>query len=124
MKKLLFVAVAAIALTFASCSKEAKLNRTIDGIWNVTKLNNVALPTGVAFSIEFSKDKKGKGTYKNSATFAGVTDVNEGTYLLDGDTKIYLTDKAGSKDTLNVVAYTKTTIQLKSGDDTFDAEKK
>jgi hypothetical protein len=124
MKKLLFVAVAAIALAFASCSKEAKLNRTIDGAWNVTKINNVAIPTGFALSIEFTKDKKGKGTYKSTSTFGGISTTDEGSYELEDDTKLYLTDKDGSKDTLTVVAYTKTTIQFKDGSDTIDAEKK
>jgi hypothetical protein len=125
MKKLLFVAVAAIALTFASCSKEAKLNRSIDGIWNVTKIDGVAIPTDFTLTVEFSKEKKGKGTYKTTSTFGSISSTDEGTYLLDGDTKIYLTDKDGGKDTLNVVTYSKSAIQFKDNDDTIiDAEKK
>jgi hypothetical protein len=125
MKKLLFVAVAAIALTFASCSKEAKLNRTIDGVWNVTKIDGVAIPTDFTLTVEFSKEKKGKGTYKTTSTFGSVSSTDEGTYELEGDTRIILADKDGLKDTLNVVTYSKSAIQFKSNDDTIiDAEKK
>jgi hypothetical protein len=125
MKKLLFVAITAVAIAFASCSKEAKLNRAIDGVWNVTKIDGTAIPADLSLTIEFSKEKKGKGTYKTTYTMGSVSSTDEGTYALDGDTKLILTDKGGDKDTLNVVTYTKKAIQFKdNGGTIIDAEKK
>jgi hypothetical protein len=125
MKKLLFVAITAVAIAFASCSKEAKLNRAIDGVWNVTKIDGTAIPAGFSLTVEFSKEKKGKGTYKTTSTFGSASDTDEGTYTLEGDTRIILADKSGDKDTLNVVTYTKKAIQFKdNGGTIIDAEKK
>jgi hypothetical protein len=122
MKKVLFMMVAVVALVAASCSKEAKLNKTMDGTWNVTKVDNADLPTGVSMSITFTKGKKGTGTYSSTTTITGLgTETSTGTYELVDDVTVYMLDNtAGStRDTLTVMSYSKTDIKFKATDGTI-----
>ena len=117
--------LAVVAVAAASCSKEAKLNKTMDGTWNVTKIDGAALPTGFAMSITYTKGKKGTGTYSSTTTITGIgTETSTGTYELVDDVTVYSTDSDGIKDTLTVVTYSKTDIQFKANDGTtIDAVK-
>lgn len=94
MKKLMMIMVAATML-LASCSKESRLNRKLDGTWNLTSytVNGFNVPlTGVSMSVVFVKDKKGVGSYTLTYTFTGLgSQVETGTYSLTDDTKITLT---------------------------------
>lgn len=115
MKKMLFVMLAVVAVVAASCSKEAKLNKTLDGTWNVTKIDGAALPTGMSMKITFVKGKKGVGTYTSVTTIPGFgTDTQTGSYELEDDTKLYMTPTGGTKDTTTVVSYSKTDIKFSS----------
>jgi len=76
-------------------SKEAKLNRKIDGEWNVTTVdgNPVSASTGYeSIVFQFEKDKKGKGNVTLTASSASTAQlpsfVYTGTYTLNEDTKI------------------------------------
>ena len=114
MKKILF-AVLAVTFIAASCSKESKLNRRLDGTWNVLTFGGVALPTGATMTLAFDKDKKGKGTYTMTQTMPpspAMTDA--GTYDLNKDEIMYLlSSTAGStQDTMNVTSYSKTEMTL------------
>lgn len=113
MKKLLF---AMIAFTFiaVSCSKEAKLNRKLDGSWEVVTMGGVAMPTGTSLTLEFTKDKDGKGTYTSTYALGSSSDVESGTYTLSEDEILYmLSNVAGSsQDTLTVTSYSKEDLTL------------
>lgn len=118
MKKVLF-ALVAVAMIAASCSKESKLNRKLDGTWNVQSFGGVALAAGQSMSITFSKEKKGKGTYSMTQTFPPLPAYTDGgTYTLVEDKTMYmLSSTAGStQDTLTVTAYSKTDLTLTSTD--------
>lgn len=113
MKKLLF-ALMAVAFMASSCSKEAKLNKKLDGTWNVTKMNGGALPSGSSIKMTFSKEKKGKGDYTVVSTFPPLPAFTEtGTYTLEEDTRIYTTATgASTADTMVVASYSKTDLKL------------
>ena len=118
MKKIL-IALFAVTMIVSSCSKEAKLNKKLDGTWNVVSVAGTTLPSGSTMTVAFAKDKKGKGTYTMTQTFppaAAMTDA--GTYdLVDDETIYMLSSTAGStKDTLTVTAYSKTDMTLTNTD--------
>ena len=109
----------AVAIVFASCSKESKLNKKLDGTWDAVTVGGTAMPSGSSMSVTFSKDKKGKGTYTFTATFPAPvgTITDAGTYTLVDDVTIYSTSStAGStQDTATVTSYSKTDLTLTSG---------
>ncbi len=77
MKKILFALLAITTLSLSSCSKEQTINRQLDGSWNATIVDDVAVPSGTSVTYTFSKDKKGKGTGTYTASGFGAFD---GTY--------------------------------------------
>jgi uncharacterized protein (TIGR03066 family) len=117
MKKGLVLMMLAVVFVMASCSKESKLNRKLDGKWNLTKIDGNALPSGYTASITFTKDKKA-GTYSSTYSFAGISGTDTGTYTLEGDTKITTKSNAtgSTESTATVTEYTKTTLILTDGD--------
>lgn len=123
----LFVATTVLA----SCSKESKLNRKIDGTWDIVTMGGVAPSTfGVtSFTIEFSKDKKGTGTYTTTMVGATGTDTGTGTYELTDDTKITMTNtpvagETSTPDVNTVTDYSKTDMTLTSSENTVIVLKK
>ena len=118
MKKILF-AVVAVALIVTSCSKESKLNKKLDGTWNVSTVDGTTLPSGASMSITFSKDKKGEGTYSMTQTLPPApAETDAGSYTLVEDETIYMTSStAGStQDTITVTSYSKTDMTLTGSD--------
>ncbi len=120
MKKFLFLSVAILALVLGSCSKEAKLNRKIDGKWDIVTFAGISPASlGItSFTIEFTKDKKGKGAYTSTSTSSTGTDSSTGTYVLTDDTKITMTENASANnstptpDAMTVTDYSKTDLTL------------
>jgi len=123
----LFVATTVLA----SCSKESKLNRKIDGTWDVVTISGVAPSAfGVTtFTIAFSKDKKGTGTYTTTMVGATGTDTGTGTYELTDDTKITMTNtpdagEVATADVSTVTDYSKTDMTLTDSDNAVIVLKK
>ena len=112
MKKILF-AMFAVAIMFASCSKESKLNRKLDGSWNLVTYDGAALATGESEVVKFDKDKKGKGTLTYTATGSGLSVSFTGTYELDKDEKITITITGSTANVETVVDYSKTDLTIK-----------
>lgn len=115
MKNLLLVLIAATAITFTSCSKESKLNKRLDGTWNVTKIDGEALE-GASIETTFNKDGK-EGTYETKLTSPFGNATESGSYTLEEDTKLIFTDSDGEKSTANVLEYSKTDLKLKDDED-------
>ncbi len=125
MKKLMMVMVAA-TLVLASCSKESKLNRKLDGSWNVVSYSVDGVDqsmTNVTMVMSFTKDKKGVGTYTNTLTVLSVPQVETGSYVLTEDATITenkITPGTGSSTSVYTVTdYSKsdlTLTQTSSGD--------
>ncbi len=87
MKKFLFLSVAILAFVLGSCSKEAKLNRKLDGKWQISSYNTVAVAADKIYTYEFTKDKKGKGAIVYTKGAISIT----GTYVLTDDKTITAT---------------------------------
>ena len=122
MKKLMMIRVAA-TMMMASCSKESKLNKKLDGSWNLVSMseNGVDQPmTGMTMVMAFVKDKKGVGTYTQTFTITGFpASVETGTYALTDDTSISitkLTPTAGTASSVTVTDYSKTDMTLTDTD--------
>jgi len=118
MKKFLFLSVAILAFVLGSCSKEAKLNRKLDGKWEITTVNSVAVPAADAYTITFTKDKKGKGAVVYAQGAFSMT----GTYVLTDDTSITVT-MDGSADKTVVKEYSKDKLVLVDGTTTSEFKK-
>jgi len=110
MKKILS-AILAVSLLASSCSKEAKLNRRLDGIWHVVLRNHKGLGVDKNEIIFFGKEKNDKGKY--TWTYADSTKIWEeaGTYELKKDKLITLTSK-GVVTPFTVVYYSKADLTL------------
>jgi len=107
----------AVAIMFASCSKSNKLNKRLDGEWNVVTIDGTALGSGESVVIKFTKDKKGKGAYVTTFTFSGVSDTETGTYVLEDDTKITMTETGETTGDVSLIKdYSKTDLTLTDTD--------
>ena len=112
----------AATLVLASCSKESKLNRKLDGSWNVVSysVNGADQPFGTSTMVmEFVKDKKGVGTYTQTSTTSSGSSVSTGTYVLTDDTKLtisQLTPTVETADQFVVTDYSKSDLTLTMSD--------
>lgn len=127
MKKLIFPAFALLVLiTAASCSKESKLNKKLDGTWSLdnNSKTTLGLPSTAVFEYTFTKDGDG-GTFKNYVKFDflgfPVEDTVLGTYTLIKDEQIVLSvTESGltEKDTVNITDYSATNMTWSVKDST------
>ena len=84
MKKLIYAAFILLAVAFTSCSKEAIINRKLDGEWKVTSIAGMALNSDESIYFTFEKDgKAGKGSY--TEVFGGQSEIIPFTYTLSDD---------------------------------------
>jgi hypothetical protein len=95
MKKVLSLIVA-ITMLFASCSKERKLNKKLDGKWEVETIatDGVAISPslfGGSIVFEFSKDKRDTGDVTIRFTDGTDTQTRSGSYKLTKDEKVTIT---------------------------------
>jgi uncharacterized protein (TIGR03066 family) len=88
MKKVLSILAIAMLFIATSCSKEAKLNRKIDGEWNLVSVDGVAPEAGSSMTIKFEKDKKGTGAVTMTESGGGMSFAIPGTYTLTDDKTI------------------------------------
>jgi ABC-type sulfate transport system substrate-binding protein len=121
MKKVLFIAIISV-VALASCSKERKLNKKLDGTWNAVSYDGQAMAAGQTITIAFDKDKKDNGTYTMTSTYGGFSSVETGTYQLTKDDLITLTS-AGDVDIMTVTDYSKTDLTITDGGDVIILKK-
>lgn len=69
MKKGLLVLLVAIIAVVSSCSKDAKINRRLDGEWKVVTIGGVAPEVSESYSFKFTKVDKLNGTGIFTYTF-------------------------------------------------------
>jgi hypothetical protein len=69
MKNLLFIALGLVLIS-TSCSKQKKLNKGIEGKWNLTQIEGVSI-TGFTQTMEFKRFDKGHGDFEVITTPAG-----------------------------------------------------
>jgi hypothetical protein len=114
MKKSLFILLAVVATFIASCSKDAKINRRIDGEWKVVSIGGASIPADESYTWKFSKDEKltGDGTYTEVDSFG--TYSTPFTYSV-GSEKITLVID-GFSTVLSVNKYEKKKVELIDSD--------
>jgi hypothetical protein len=125
MKNIIILLVTVVTISFASCSKSAKLNKKLDGTWEVVKIDGSAPPAGTSFEFTFSKEKGGKGeieikTVIDFPPFPKMTEIEKGTYVLTKDSEIKITiEEDGKKEenTAKVLEYSKTDLKLEATED-------
>lgn len=113
MKKIMALMLA-VTLVFASCSKERKLNRKLDGEWTLSTIDGVP-PSNPTATISFNKDKK-EGTYNFILSYkSGISVIISGNYSLTKDETITLTPTDLTNfdvAVFTVTAYDKTDLTL------------
>ena len=118
MKKYVLFLIMAVVLVVTSCSKANKVNKSIDGEWNVETLAGESMPPGEKYVFKFEKDKKGKGSFTITYTYIGGSDVEIGNYILEDDKYLYLRWAADSYAyVLKIQEYSKTDLKLIDEDD-------
>lgn len=122
MKRLLFGLLAVTALVMTSCSKDAKINRRLDGEWKVVSYDGEAPESTETETYAFTKTEKlsGTGTYLYSSTSGGssASITFPFTYTI-ADEKITLTIDFGSgseSEIMEVITYEKDRMEFKDSD--------
>ena len=111
MKKGLFILLLAFLAVTASCSKDAKINRRLDGEWKVVSLAGLAPEANESYTFKFIKEDKltGNGTF--TYTFLSQSFVDAFTYsvldqkitlIIDGTAEIFSVSKY-EKDKMELV---------------------
>lgn len=121
----------AVTMIFASCSKERKLNRKLDGEWSATSFSDAGVVTPVvapwSITMKFGKDKKDNGTFSMTISDGTDSEVYSGTYKLSDDKSIVLTQTSPTPDmdVWTVTEYTKTKLSVTDAyGDTYEFKKK
>lgn len=122
----MFVFIAAATMLLASCSKENKLNKKLEGTWTLVSTTEggvtvTAASQNVTSTMTFEKVEKESGTYSSSYTYMGVTYTGSGTYTLTEDTKMTTTQtapSAGTPEVMTVVEYDKEELTVIDSDGT------
>ena len=110
MKKSLFIMFAIVATILVSCSKDAKINRRIDGEWKVISIGGEALAADEIYTFKFNKDKKetGDGTIVYTDSFG--TESTPFTYTVASEKITLIVD--GYSEVLSVTKYEKDKLEL------------
>lgn len=116
MKKGLLVLLVAVLAVASSCSKDAKINRRLDGEWKVVTIAGVAPAVDESYTLKFIKEDKltGNGTF--TYTFMGQSSTDAFTYsVLDQKITLILN---GTAEIWSVTKYEKDRMEMvdSSGD--------
>jgi hypothetical protein len=102
MKKGLLVLLVAVLAVVSSCSKDAKINRRLDGEWNVVSIGGVVPEATESYTIKFIKEDKltGNGTFTYTFMSQPFTDAltysvldQKITMVIDGTAEIFSVTK-------------------------------
>jgi hypothetical protein len=111
MKKGLLVLLVAVLAVVSSCSKDAKINRRLDGEWTVATIGGVAPEATESYVMKFIKEDKltGNGTFTYTFMSQSYTDAftysvldQKITLILDGTAEIFSVTKY-EKDRMEMV---------------------
>jgi hypothetical protein len=114
MKKSVFMLLAIIATIAFSCSKDAKINRRIDGEWKVVSVGGVPLPIDESVTFKFIKDDKLTGDGTLTETWDSGSYTTPFTYTVGSEKIIFVMD--GSSEVLTVLTYEKDKLELIDSD--------
>ena len=110
MKKGLLVLLVAVLAVVSSCSKDAKINRRLDGEWTVVSIGGVAPQATESYVMKFIKEDKltGNGTFTYTFMSQSFTDAFTYSVL---DQKITLVID-GTADIFSVTKYEKDRMEM------------
>ncbi len=116
MKKGLFILLVAFLAVTASCSKDAKINRRLDGEWKVVSLAGLAPEANESYTFKFIKEDKLTGNGTLTYTFLSQSFVDAFTYSVLDQKITLIVD--GTAEILSVTKYEKDKMELvdSSGD--------
>jgi hypothetical protein len=116
MKKSVLILLAIIATITFSCSKDAKINRRIDGEWKIISIAGIAIPVDESYVLKFNKDDKLTGNGTLTETWSTGTFTDPFTYSVSSQKIILAID--GTTEVLSVLKYEKDRLELiESGGD-------
>lgn len=102
MKKGLLILLVAVLAVVSSCSKDAKINRRLDGEWKVVSIGGVAPEATESYVMKFIKEDKltGNGTFTYTFMSQSFTDAftysvldQKITLVIDGTAEIFSVTK-------------------------------
>jgi len=102
MKKGLLVLLVAVLAVVSSCSKDAKINRRLDGEWTVVSIGGVAPEATESYVMKFIKEDKlsGNGTFTYTFMSQSFTDAftysvldQKITLVIDGTAEMFSVTK-------------------------------
>ena len=102
MKKGLLILLVAVLAVASSCSKDAKINKRLDGEWKVVTIGGIAPEVGESYTLKFIKEDKLTGNGTLTYAFLGQSFTDAFTYsvldqkitlILDGTAEIWSVTK-------------------------------
>lgn len=102
MKKGLLIMLLTVLAVVSSCSKDAKINRRLDGEWKVVTIGGIAPGVDESYILKFIKEDKLTGTGMFTYTYMGQSASENFTYsvmdekitlVIDGDTEVWSVTK-------------------------------
>lgn len=114
MKRGLLILLVAVLAVISSCSKDAKINRRLDGEWQVVSIGGVAPEATESYVMKFIKEDKLTGNGTLTYTFMSQSYTDAFTYSVL-DQKITLIID-GTAEILTVTTYEKDRMELIDSD--------
>lgn len=114
MKRGLLILLVAVLAVVSSCSKDAKINRRLDGEWQVVSIGGVAPEATESYVMKFIKEDKLTGNGTLTYTFMSQSYTDAFTYSVL-DQKITLIID-GTAEILTVTTYEKNRMELIDSD--------
>jgi len=114
MKKGLLILLVAVLAVASSCSKDAKINRRLDGEWKVVTIAGDAPEMDESYTLKFIKEDKltGNGTF--TYTYMGQSFTDAFTYsVLDQKITLILD---GTAEIWSVMKYEKDRMEMVDSD--------
>jgi hypothetical protein len=115
MKKSLLLLLTVVSLITFSCSKDAKINRRLNGEWSVITVDNTPLEVGETITFSFDKEDKLTGTGVISYGYTGVNVSINFTYSVASE-KLILVTSDGDSDMYTVMKYENSLMELMDSD--------
>ena len=114
MKRGLLILLVAVLAVVSSCSKDAKINRRLDGEWQVVSIGGVAPEATESYVMKFIKEDKLTGNGTLTYTFMSQSYTDAFTYTVL-DQKITLIID-GTAEILTVTKYEKDRMEMIDSD--------
>jgi hypothetical protein len=102
--------MAVIFIAVSSCSKDAKINRRIEGEWKVVSIGNEVLSSNYTLTMKFIKDEKKNGSGTITEVDNGTSETTSFTYNVSDEKITLVVD--GIAEVLTVKKYEKEKLEF------------